>query len=98
MLFQHSVWAVNSFGHTYGYQNYKMGDRSMNNRFLAAITFGDGFHNNHHRYPRSAFHGLLKSELDLNGLIIVGLSKLGLARRIIYADRYMDEGRVTPEV
>ena len=98
MLFQHSVWAVNSFGHTYGYQNYKMGDRSMNNRFLPAITFGDGFHNNHHRYPRSAFHGLLKSELDLNGLIIVGLSKLGLARRIIYADRYMDEGRVTPEV
>lgn len=98
MLFQHSVWSVNSFGHTFGYQNYKLGvDRSMNNHFLAAITFGDGFHNNHHRYPRSAFHGLLKNELDLNGLIITGLGKVGLAWKIIFADRYMDEERTIQE-
>ena len=97
MLFQHSVWAVNSFGHTFGYQNYKMGDRSMNNRFLAAITFGDGFHNNHHRYPRSAFHGLHKNELDLNAVIITMLGKLGLARKIIVADHYLDEERPVPE-
>ena len=93
MLFQHSVWAVNSFGHTFGYQNYKMGDRSMNNRFLAWITFGDGYHNNHHRYPRSAFHGLLKREVDLNGIIITMLGKLGLAREIIFADHYLGEER-----
>ena len=97
MLFQHSVWAVNSFGHTFGYQNYKMGDRSMNNHFLAAITFGDGFHNNHHRYPRSAFHGLHKNELDLNAVIITMLGKLGLARKIIVADHYLDEERPVPE-
>jgi stearoyl-CoA desaturase (delta-9 desaturase) len=97
MLFQHSVWAVNSFGHTFGYQNYKMGDRSMNNRFLAAITFGDGFHNNHHRYPRSAFHGLHKNELDLNAFIILCLGKLGLAHKIIVADHYLDEDRPIPE-
>ena len=98
MLFQHSVWAVNSFGHTFGYQNYKMGDKSMNNHFLAAITFGDGFHNNHHRYPRSAFHGLRKYELDFNGIIITCLGKLGLARRIIFADHYLDEERSIPEL
>ena len=97
MLFQHSVWAVNSFGHTFGYQNYDLGDKSMNNRFLAWITFGDGYHNNHHRYPRSAFHGLLKHEIDLNGIIITGLGKLGLARKIIFADHYMDDERSTPE-
>jgi len=93
VLFQNSVWAVNSFGHTFGYQNYRMRNNSKNNRILAALTFGDGYHNNHHRYPRSAFHGLRKWELDLNGLIILGLSKLGLARNIIFADGYLGERR-----
>ena len=92
-LFQHSVWAVNSFGHTFGYQNYDMGNNSKNNVFLAAVTFGDGYHNNHHRYPRSAFHGLRKYELDFNGIIITWLGKLGLARKIIFADHYLDEER-----
>jgi stearoyl-CoA desaturase (delta-9 desaturase) len=92
-LFQQSVWAVNSFGHTFGYENYNMKNNSKNNRFLAAVTFGDGYHNNHHRYPRSAFHGLKKDEMDLNGIIIVGLSKLGLAWKIIFADRYLGEAR-----
>ena len=93
MLFQHSVWAVNSFGHTFGYQNYDLGNKSMNNVFLAAVTFGDGYHNNHHRYPRSAFHGLRKYEIDFNGILITWLGKLGLARKIIFADHYMDEER-----
>ena len=96
MLFQHSVWAVNSFGHTFGYENYNMRNNSKNNTFLAALTFGDGYHNNHHRYPRSAFHGLRKDEVDLNGIIIIWLGKLGLARRIIFADRYMDEKEPVP--
>jgi stearoyl-CoA desaturase (delta-9 desaturase) len=91
MLFQHSVWAVNSFGHTFGYQNYDMGDKSKNNVFLAAVTFGDGYHNNHHRYPRSAFHGLRPRELDFNGIIITWLGRLGLARKIIVADHYLGE-------
>jgi stearoyl-CoA desaturase (delta-9 desaturase) len=96
-LFQHSVWAVNSFGHTFGYQNYDLGNKSMNNVFLAAVTFGDGYHNNHHRYPRSAFHGLRKYEIDFNGILIKLLGKLGLARKIIFADHYMDEERTIPE-
>ena len=91
MLFQHSVWAVNSFGHTFGYENYNMRNNSKNNTFLAWLTFGDGYHNNHHRFPRSAYHGLRKDEMDMNGLIITGLSKLGLASKIIIADRYVGE-------
>jgi stearoyl-CoA desaturase (delta-9 desaturase) len=93
LLFQHSVWAVNSFGHTFGYENYNMRNNSKNNVLLAALTFGDGYHNNHHRYPRSAFHGLRKLEVDFNGIIITWLGKLGLARNIIFADHYMHEKR-----
>jgi stearoyl-CoA desaturase (delta-9 desaturase) len=93
VLFQHSVWAVNSLGHTFGYENYNMKNNSKNNKILAWLTFGDGFHNNHHRYPRSAFHGMFKDEMDLNGLIIMGLKKVGLARNIIFADGYLGERR-----
>jgi len=75
VLFQNSVWAVNSFGHTFGYENFNMNNNSKNNSVLAALTFGDGYHNNHHRFPRSAFHGMRKGELDLNGLIIVASAK-----------------------
>jgi stearoyl-CoA desaturase (Delta-9 desaturase) len=92
-LFQNSVWAVNSLGHTFGYENYNMRNNSKNNVILAALTFGDGYHNNHHRFPRSAFHGLRKWELDFNGIIILWLGKIGLARKIIFADNYLGERR-----
>jgi stearoyl-CoA desaturase (delta-9 desaturase) len=92
-LFQNSVWAVNSFGHTFGYENFNLKNNSKNNSLLAALTFGDGYHNNHHRYPRSAFHGLRVGEIDLNGIIIIALSKLGLARNIIFADGYLGDKR-----
>jgi stearoyl-CoA desaturase (delta-9 desaturase) len=90
MLFQHSVWAVNSFGHTFGYENYSMKNSSKNNTLLAWLTFGDGYHNNHHRYPRSAFHGLRKGEVDMNGLIITLLCRMGLASHIIIPDEYAE--------
>jgi stearoyl-CoA desaturase (delta-9 desaturase) len=70
-----------------------MKNNSKNNSLLAWLTFGDGYHNNHHRYPRSAFHGMLKSELDLNGIIILLLRKVGLARNIIFADGYLGDKR-----
>ena len=70
-----------------------MQNNSKENRILAVLTFGDGYHNNHHRYPRSAFHGMFKYELDLNGIIILGLRKVGLARNIIFADGYLGEKR-----
>ena len=82
------VWAVNSVGHTIGTQNFEQSNSSKNNLILAILTFGDGWHNNHHRFPRSAFHGLLSGEVDVNGHIIELLEKLGWARDIV---------RVSPE-
>jgi len=82
-IFHNVVWAVNSVGHTHGYQTYALGNNSMNNALLAWLSFGDGWHNNHHRFPRSAHHGLLKHEVDWNGRIIDGLEKWGVVREVI---------------
>ena len=54
----HSTWLVNSASHLWGYQSYQTNEGSRNNWWVAALTFGEGWHNNHHAYPTSAAHGL----------------------------------------
>ncbi|MBY0613023.1 MAG: fatty acid desaturase, partial [Beijerinckiaceae bacterium] len=76
--------SVGSFGHWFGSQRFKdVGDESRNNWILAAITFGEGWHNNHHRYPRNAYAGLAWYEIDLNGIFISALEKLGLVWKVV---------------
>jgi stearoyl-CoA desaturase (delta-9 desaturase) len=74
----HVVFTVNSIGHTYGSQPFDTGDRSRNNAFLAALAFGDGWHNNHHAFPAMASHGMTRREFDPTGLVIRALARLGL--------------------
>jgi stearoyl-CoA desaturase (delta-9 desaturase) len=50
----HITWSVNSFSHVFGYQNYETNDHSRNNAFVAFISSGEGWHNNHHAEPGSA--------------------------------------------
>jgi stearoyl-CoA desaturase (delta-9 desaturase) len=82
-FFHNVVWAVNSVGHTYGYQSYPLKNNSKNNPLLAWLTFGEGWHNNHHRFPRSAFHGLTPAELDVSGMVIRGLERIGWVSDVI---------------
>lgn len=82
-LLHNVVWAVNSVGHTFGSRNFFGHDRSTNNLPLAILTFGDGWHNNHHKYPRSYRHGLKSNEIDINGMIIDFLERLGLAWDVV---------------
>ena len=58
-LFQHATWAVNSVCHRFGSRDFKTRDESRNNLAVAMLTFGEGWHNNHHAFPASARHGLL---------------------------------------
>ena len=74
----HASFSVNSLGHTYGSQPFDAGDRSRNNWFLAALSFGDGWHNNHHAFPAMASHGMRRWQFDPSGLVIRGLARLGL--------------------
>ena len=80
----HNVtWGVNSVGHTIGSERFAQGNSSKNNLLLALLTFGEGWHNNHHRFPRSAFHGLRTREIDLSGMLLVALEHAGLVWDVI---------------
>jgi fatty-acid desaturase len=78
----HATWLVNSATHMWGARRFPTRDDSRNNWFVAIITGGEGWHNNHHAHPVSASHGMAWYELDINywGIRLLGL--LGLARRI----------------
>ena len=78
----HVTWLVNSATHTWGERPYDTEDNSRNNKWVAALTFGEGWHNNHHAYPSSAKQGLQHGQIDLTWYHIVVLKKLGLARNI----------------
>lgn len=75
----HSTWLVNSATHTWGSRRFESRDNSTNNALVAAVSFGEGWHNNHHTYPRSARHGLTWKEIDINWIQIWLLEKIGLA-------------------
>jgi stearoyl-CoA desaturase (delta-9 desaturase) len=78
----HATWLVNSATHVWGSRRFATRDHSTNNWWVALLTFGEGWHNNHHAYPTSARHGLRWYEVDLNWYGIWALKKLGLARQI----------------
>jgi stearoyl-CoA desaturase (delta-9 desaturase) len=78
----HATWLVNSATHLWGRTRFETGDDSRNSWWVAMLTFGEGWHNNHHAYPTSARHGLRWYEFDLNWLGIRTLQLVGLARSV----------------
>ena len=78
----HITWLVNSATHCWGNIEFDSGDESKNNWWVAALTFGEGWHNNHHAYPSSARQGLFKGQIDLTWQHIRLLNALGLAKKI----------------
>jgi fatty-acid desaturase len=78
----HATWLVNSATHMWGTQRFKTRDDSRNNWWVALVTFGEGWHNNHHAHPRSARHGLRWYEIDVNWWGIRALQLLGVARSV----------------
>jgi len=78
----HATWFVNSATHLYGARRFETRDDSRNSWWVALITGGEGWHNNHHAHPVSARHGLAWYEFDVNYYCIWLLSKVGLAHKI----------------
>jgi stearoyl-CoA desaturase (delta-9 desaturase) len=75
----HCTWLVNSATHMWGSRRFQTKDDSTNNWWVAALSFGEGWHNNHHAHPTSARHGLAWYEFDVNWIGISALKALGLA-------------------
>jgi len=82
--------------HNYGYRRYDVEDASTNELVTTILTFGEGLHNNHHRFPRDAYISHAWYEFDLNGLIILGLGKLGLVHDIMHVSERHPAG-VAPD-
>jgi stearoyl-CoA desaturase (delta-9 desaturase) len=78
----HITWLVNSAAHHYGYRSFRTNDESRNNWVVALLTWGEGWHNNHHAFPASARHGLRWFELDTTWLTIRVLAALKLASEV----------------
>ncbi|HET6975466.1 MAG TPA: acyl-CoA desaturase [Pyrinomonadaceae bacterium] len=78
VLVHHAIYSVNSIAHSRGTRRFNSSDRSHNNLILAILTFGDGWHNNHHYYPRSARHGFYWWEVDFTLYVLKCLSFVGI--------------------
>jgi stearoyl-CoA desaturase (Delta-9 desaturase) len=81
-LTHHVTWSVNSVCHTFGRREFETTDRSRNEWVVGLLAFGEGWHNNHHAFPRSAFHGLHWWQFDVSGYVIWTLERLGLVRDV----------------
>ena len=95
-LLHHVTFAINSLCHFTGSRRFPTDDESRNLAWLAPLSFGEAWHNNHHAFPRSAFHGLRRFEVDIGGLVIRALERLHLASNVyrVSADRQLKaEGR-----
>jgi fatty-acid desaturase len=78
----HATWLVNSATHMWGSRRFSTRDESRNNWWVALLTGGEGWHNNHHAHPVSVKHGLTWWEFDLNYYGIWLLKKVGLASNV----------------
>jgi stearoyl-CoA desaturase (delta-9 desaturase) len=75
----HATWLVNSATHMWGGRRFATRDGSRNNWWVAALTFGEGWHNNHHAHPTSIRHGLAWYEIDHSWILVNILKRIGLA-------------------
>jgi stearoyl-CoA desaturase (Delta-9 desaturase) len=78
LLMHHVTYSINSLCHFFGSKRFDTSDESRNLWWLAPLSLGEAWHNNHHAFPTSAFHGLGRRELDPSGVLINSLERAGL--------------------
>jgi len=78
----HATFTINSLAHRFGSRHYATADDSRNNLWLALLTLGEGWHNNHHHFPGSARQGFRWYELDLTYCLLRLLAGLGLVSNL----------------
>ncbi len=94
---QHVTWAVNSICHTFGSRQFETTDESRNNFLFGILAMGEGWHNNHHAFPRSARHGMSWKQPDPSAWAIWLMEKLGLIKDVVLISRKRIEARLRSE-
>jgi stearoyl-CoA desaturase (delta-9 desaturase) len=84
----HVTFSINSICHYFGRRRFETDEHSGNVFWLSIASFGESWHHNHHAFPTSAFHGLRRREIDIGGLVIRAMERLGLVWNVV---------RVSPE-
>jgi stearoyl-CoA desaturase (delta-9 desaturase) len=88
LLLHHVTYSINSLCHFFGSRRFNTDDESRNLMWLAPLSLGEAWHNNHHAFPTSAAHGMRRFEFDISALVIRALARLGLAWDVV---------RISPE-
>jgi stearoyl-CoA desaturase (delta-9 desaturase) len=83
LVVHHVTYSINSLCHFFGRQRFDTSDESRNLAWLAPLSLGEAWHNNHHAFPTSANHGLRRWELDPSALLIGALERVGLAWDVV---------------
>jgi stearoyl-CoA desaturase (Delta-9 desaturase) len=83
-LLHHATFSINSLCHFFGRRPFTTGDESRNLGWLAPLTFGEAWHNNHHAFPTSARHGLGRRQADPGAWLISALERCRLARKVVH--------------
>ena len=93
----HVTWSVNSVCHFMGKKMFRTTDDSKNNLIVGLLALGEGWHNNHHAFPSSAFHGLTPAQPDFTGMTIRLMEITGLAKKVVrVAPALMENRRIKP--
>ncbi len=82
-LTSHVTWCVNSWCHVFGGRMFNTTDQSRNSMIIGILAMGEGWHNNHHAFPTSAFHGMKWWQIDVSAYVIRILEKLHLATNVV---------------
>lgn len=92
-LTHHVTWSVNSVCHTFGRRMFVTKDEARNEWVVGLLALGEGWHNNHHAFPRAAYHGMRWWQFDFNALVIRTMAKLRLVRNVWMPKREDMEAR-----
>ena len=82
-ILHHATYSINSICHTFGRRRFATGDESRNVPWLSVLSLGEAWHNNHHAFPTSAFHGLGRWQVDPSALVIRALERAGLVWNVV---------------
>jgi stearoyl-CoA desaturase (delta-9 desaturase) len=83
LVLHHVTYSINSLCHFFGRHTYDTGDHSRNLAWLAPFSLGEAWHNNHHAFPTSAYHGFGLRQIDISALVIRSMERLGLAWDVV---------------